>query len=386
MNEPRSIPFARPWIDETDRQAVLDVLNGHILTHGPKCHEFEERFATFMGDDAHCVSMSSCMAALHMAYFYYRIGPGDEVIVPAQTHTATVHAVDLVGATPVFVDCEPETGNIDPNQIERYITSRTKAISLVHFVGIPCDMDQILDIAHRHGLKIIEDCAIAIGARYKGRHVGVLGDVGCFSFYPVKHMTTGEGGMFVSHHPEVAQSVARQRAFGVDRKHTERKVPGMYDVVELGLNYRMSEMQAALGCTQTAKLDAILKIRATNFKRLRSGLAGIPHIRILQSANPSIQSSHYCLSLILDGPLADKRDTVLARLNADGVGTSIYYPHPVPSMSYYRAKYGYDVAAYPNATAISDQSIALPVGPHLTVEDMNYIAQRCQTCINESLA
>ena len=369
----RTIPFGRPWITDEDRQAVMEVLNGHILTHGPQTRSFEDEFADFMGGDGYCVAVSSCTAALHLAYFQMGLGPGDEVIVPAQTHNATAHAVELVGARPVFVDCEPVTGNIDVSKIEESITPRTKALSLVHFLGVPCDMDAILAVAERHSLKVVEDCALALGARYKGKHVGLLGDAGCFSFYPVKHITTGDGGMFVTRHREVAEAVSRLRAFGVDRTHQERTIPGIYDVTELGFNYRMSEMQSALGRKQLSRIDEMLERRANNFGTLRSALSGVAGVRVLDSAEEVSTNSHYCLSVVLEKDLRQYRNEVVAKLNEAGVGTSIYYPHPVPRLTYYREKYEYDSAAYPNAAEISDSSIALPVGPHVNEADMEYI-------------
>ncbi|HXN31336.1 MAG TPA: aminotransferase class I/II-fold pyridoxal phosphate-dependent enzyme, partial [Polyangiaceae bacterium] len=164
MTQTREIPFGRPWITDADREAVLRVLSGHILTHGPECKGFEAEFGAFLGPGAHCVSVSSCMAALHLAYLQLGIGEGDEVIVPALTHVATAHAVEWVKARPVFVDCEPATGNITAKAIEAAVTPRTKAIGLVHFVGIPCDMPSILAVAEKHRLKVVEDCAIAIGS------------------------------------------------------------------------------------------------------------------------------------------------------------------------------------------------------------------------------
>ncbi len=386
MTARREIPFGRPWITDEDRQAVLEVLGGHILTHGPQCRAFEEEFVAFMGG-GYAVSTSSCMAALHLAYFYLGLGPGDEVIVPAQTHTATVHAVELVGARPVFVDCELTTGNIDPALIEGRITPRTRALSLVHFDGIPADMDAIMAIAERHDLRVVEDSALALGARYKGTHVGLIGDIGTFSFYPVKHITTGEGGMYVSRHADVAARSARLRAFGVDRRHDERAIPGHYDVTDLGLNYRMSEMQAALGRGQLRKIDAILARRKANFMALqRRLLDGVgEHVIILDSADPDRASSYYCMTVILQGALAPQRDDLVLRLNAAGVGTSIYYPQPVPAMTYYRNKYGYARGDYPNAERISYQSIALPVGPHLDEDDMAYIAEQFILVIKDSL-
>lgn len=379
----RTIPFGRPWIDDQDREAVQEVLRGPILTHGPQCKAFEEEFSAFMGDGAYCVSVSSCMAALHLAYFFMGIGPGDEVIVPAQTHAATAHAVELVGAKPVFADCDPATGNIDCSRVESLITSKTKALSLVHFVGIPADMEEIVAVASRFNLKIVEDCALAVGARYNGKHVGLFGDAGCFSFYPVKHITTGEGGMFVSRHKEVADTVARVRAFGTDRSHSAREIPGLYDVAALGLNYRMSEMQAALGRQQIGKLGEILYRRKTNFIRLKSLLTGLEGVSILDSQRAESQNSYYCCSVLLPDKWAAQRNQIVSRLNHAGVGTSIYYPHPVPRLAYYREKYDYREQEFPHASAISDHSIALPVGPHLDSSDIEYIAQSFCKAVEE---
>ena len=227
-------------------------------------------------------------------------------------------------------------------------------------------------------LKLVEDCAIAIGARYKGRHVGLFGDVGTFSFYPVKHITTGEGGMFLSRHADVATQVARLRAFGVDRTHSERSIPGMYEVPSLGLNYRMSEMQAALGRTQTAKLEQLLLTRAHNFKALKGKLHQTEGIRIIDSTSPDALNSHYCMVVVLEGKYASQRNEIIADLNAHGVGTSIYYPQPVPRMKYYQDKYGYDGGRFPVATEISDGSIALPVGPTSDASRWRPSARSCK--------
>ena len=374
MSSPRTIPFARPSITAQDREAVLAVLDSPILTHGPQGQAFEEEFGAFMGQGAHAVALSSCMAALHLAYLAYAIGPGDEVVAPAMTHTATVHAIEWVGARPVFVDCDPETGNVIADSIAAAITEQTRAIALVHFVGIPCRMDPIMEIARRHRLVVIEDCAIALGAHHKGTHVGLLGDAGCFSFYPAKHITTGEGGMFITRHAEVAVRVGKLRAFGVDRGFAERAIPGMYDVLTLGLNYRMSEMQAALGRTQLSRIEENLARRRANFGKLKSHVAALPDARVLDATASDAPNSPYCLSLVLEGRLCWRRDEIVGRLNSAGVGTSIYYPQPVPRLSYYREKYGYDAGRFPHASKISDQSLALPIGPHLDAGDIEYLA------------
>lgn len=380
---PRKIAFGKPWITDAEREAVMEVLAGDVLTHGPQAHAFEKEFAAFMGEGANAVSMSSGMAALHLAYWQLGIGAGDEVIVTAQTHVATAHAVEAVGARPVFVDCLPGSGNIDPALIEAAITPRTKAIGLVHFLGIPCDMDAIIAIAERHGLKVIEDCALAVGATFNGKHVGLFGDAACFSFYPVKHITTGDGGMFASRHKELADKVAKARAFGVDRSFAERSIPGMYDVPTLGINYRLSDINSSIGRKQLEKLGAILMRRSENFTVLKQALAAVPGVVVLDAQRPEAVNSHYCLSVVLDGALGVRRNHMVKRLNEAGVGTSVYYPHPVPRLAYYQQKYGYDAARYPQAARISDQSIALPVGPHLGVEDMAYIAEQFSRIIKE---
>ncbi len=365
----REIPFGRPWIDDDDRAAVAEVLSGPILAHGPIGHEFESAFSAFVGGQAHSVSLSSCAAALHLAYTEIGLGAGDEVILPAQTHAATANTAEWVGATSVFVDCDPATGNVGADAIRAAITERTKAIAVVHFVGIPCEMPAIVSVADEHGLKVVEDCALAVGARIDGTHVGLFGDAGCFSFYPVKHLTTAEGGMLVSKHEAFAGSVARLRAHGVDRSHAERSVAGMYDVPSIGLNYRLNELQAALGRSQLRRIEENLTIRARNFAALRDALVAIDGVRVLDGPG----NSHYCLLLVLEEHGA-QRNAIAADLRAAGVGTSIYYPHPVPRMSYYLRKYGYARERYPVAEEISDHGIALPVGPHLEAGDVERIA------------
>ncbi len=387
MNEAvakKSIPFGRPIIGAEEKRAVADVLEGPILVHGPKAKEFESDFAAFT-ESRYATSLSSCTAGLHLAYFYKGIGPGDEVIVPAQTHTATVHAVEYVGATPVFVDAETETGNIDIDQIEDAITDSTRAISIVHFLGMPVDMDRINALAAKYELFVVEDCALAIGTYYKGTHAGLLGDLGTFSFYPVKHMTTAEGGMLISKHEEVVAKIERQKAFGVDRHVGERKIPGQYDVDMLGFNYRMNEIEAALGIEQLKRMPDFLTKRRANYEALEAGLKQIDEIELLRSTHGDFQSSYYCLSVILKEPLAAKRVEMINALKEKGVGTSIYYPKPVPHLSYYLQKYGYTTEQFPNAARISYRSIALPVGPHLDAGDTEYIIEAFKNTIMEVL-
>ncbi len=376
----RTIPFGKPIIGVEEKRAVAQVLEGDILVHGPLAKEFEQAFAEYT-HAPNAISTSSCTASLHLCYFYLGVGPGDEVIVPAQTHAATAHAVELCGAKPVFVDAEPRTGNIDIEQIEKAITGRTRAISVVHYLGMPVEMDRVIPIAKKHNLFVVEDCALAIGTTYKGIHAGLHGDAGCFSFYPVKHMTTAEGGMLITKHDAVAEKVTRQKAFGVDRTVSERTVPGVYDVTMLGYNYRMNEIEATLGIQQLKRMESFLKIRKENYRALTEGLQQIDEISLFDSSNDECESSYYCHSVLLNEALAAKRFEMVRFLREHGVGTSVYYPRAVPHFTYYKDKYGYTDDTYQVAARISGTSIALPVGPHLNVEDMEYIVTTIKNSI-----
>ena len=379
----RTIPFGKPIIGDEERNAVSRVLNGSILTHGPLVKEFEAVFAGYTGAQ-YAIAVSSCTAALHLAYLYLGLGPGDEVIVPAETHVATAHAVELVGARPVFVDAEKDTGNIDIDQIGAHITGRTRAISIVHYLGMPVNMHRIVDIARGHDLFVVEDCALAIGTYLDGVHAGLYGDVGCFSFYPVKHITTAEGGMVLTKTGEIAEKISRQRAFGIDRNFvSERAIPGVYDVQEAGLNYRLSEIGAALGIEQMKRVDGFLHKRKENYAALSAELMTIDEIELLQSSRDGYQSSYYCQTMLLKEPLSKKRFEIVDYLNKHGIGTSVYYPRPVPHLEYYKDKYGYDDTSFPVAARISGNSIALPVGPHINNEDVDYMVATIKDAILE---
>lgn len=369
-------------IGPEERAAILEVLEGPILVHGPRAVKFEADFAAYTGA-THAVSVSSCTAGMHLVWFTLGLGPGDEVIVPAQTHTATAHAVELTGAKPVFVDAEASTGNIDLAALEAAITPRTRAIAVVHFLGLPVDVRRVVEVARKHKLFVLEDCALSIGAKLDDVHTGLIGDCGVFSFYPVKHMTTAEGGMVITRDGDLAARLKLRKAFGVDRTHGERKIPGTYDVVALGFNYRMSELHCALGIEQVKKLPSFIDQRSRNYRVLSTRARSIKGVTQLDSTAGRFLSSYYCLSVILDDRLAGRRAEIVARINAEGVGTSVYYPQPVPRMTYYRNKYGWRDGSFPNAARISDCSIALSVGPHLNEDDMNYTADVLQRVLEE---
>lgn len=373
MLEKRQLPFGKPLIGEEERNAVLEVLSGPILVHGPRANDFEAAFAKYTGAP-HAISVSSCTAGMHLVWFALGLKAGDEVIVPAMTHVATAHVVSLTGAKPVFVDAESATGNIDIGAIERAITPRTRGIAIVHYLGMPLDVPAVVALGRKHGLFVMEDCALALGSKIDGTHAGLLGDCGVFSFYPVKHMTTAEGGMIILKDGKLADALRLKKAFGVDRTHGERKVPGVYDVVELGFNYRMSEIHAAIGIEQIKKVPDFLERRRVNYEALATALVAVEGIDLLGTTTPRLTSSYYCLAAMLKPELAPKRPQVMAAMTAQGVGTSVYYPQPVPRMTFYAREYGWRDGSFPHAERIADRSIALSVGPHLERDDMTFIA------------
>ena len=374
-----SIPFGRPMIDDAERDAVNDVLNGTTFVHGPASQAFEEAFAERMGV-AHAISLSSCTAGLHLSLFVQGIGPGDKVAVPAMTHVATAHAVEYCGAEPVFVDVQPESGNICPDALEA-VADGLSAMMVVHYLGLPCDMDRISGIAAKAGAFVIEDCALAVDATYDGRKAGTLGQAGCFSFYPIKHMTTLEGGMLTTNDDDLAATIRQRKAFGYDKALGERAKPGIYDVTTLGYNYRMNEVEAAVGLAQLGKLDGHQAARAENYRIIQSALADMDEITVFDPVQGKATSSHYCLNVVLPRDGSIDRDAVVAALKEKGVGSSVHYPSAVPLFSYYREKYGHKPGTFPVAEWLADQTISLPVGPHVTPEDAAYIAASVKQAI-----
>jgi perosamine synthetase len=357
-----SIKWCRPQINAEDRKAVDEILKTRFLANGGKVIEFQERFEEYIGG-GRAIATSSCMAALHMAAILLDLKPGDEVLVPALTHVATAHAIELVGATPVFVDAHPESGNMDNQKIQEKVSKRTKAIFIVHYIGIPGYMRSTMDIARRHNLRVVEDCATALGTAVPtGSHVGLIGDIGCFSFHVKKHITTGgEGGMLVTKHPHVAERAFALRSFGYG-------ADAYGDVFSPGLNYRMTEMQAALGTAQLARMPDLMAARIANLKELAKHLKGLPCL-----------GSSYGMSVIL--PEGTDRDRIKKRLQDHDIETAVHYPKPIPDLACYRHKYGEQ--EFPVARLISSRSITLPVSPHLWPEQMAMMATKLHEAIDE---
>lgn len=368
----QNIPFGRPMLGDEEIAAATAVLRGTQLVHGAVCHDFETRFAAYIG--AHfATSVSSCTAGLHLALFSAGIGPGDKVVVPAMSHVATAHAVEYCGATPVFVDVEPDTGNIDTEALAAALTAGAKAAMVVHYLGLPADMDRILAATRATGAFVVEDCALAVDATYGDRKVGAFGRAGSFSFYPVKHMTTLEGGMVTTDHEDVHAAIAKQKAFGYDRTPAQRTKPGVYDVDALGFNYRMNELQAAVGIAQLDRLPRFQAARARNFAILFDILSGIEGVTVMPATKGKARSSHYCLNAVLPADGSIDRDRVVGHLKAAGIGTSVHYPCAIPLFGYYRGKYGYRDGQFPVAEWLAAQTISLPVGPHLADGDAERI-------------
>jgi dTDP-4-amino-4,6-dideoxygalactose transaminase len=329
----------------------------------------------------HAISVASCTAGLHLGLFAHDIKTGDEVIVPAMTHVATAHVVELCGAKPVFVDVGETDGNINPAFIASALSERTKAAMVVHFLGMPCDMKAIHGTLKGKDITVIEDCAIALDATYFGAKTGTLGTLGAFSFYPIKQITSIEGGMVTTNDDALAASIRMRKAFGYDRTVEQRTKPGVYDVVALGFNYRMSEVEAAVGLAQLRKLDGFLKKRQENYNALSEALKAIDEVTVFADVKGAAKSSHYCLNAILPRDGSVSRDTVVDYLKNAGVGTSVHYPNAVPLYTYYREKYGYRVGQFPVAEWLAAQTISLPCAPHVTPDDMRWVAEKMKEAV-----
>lgn len=366
------IPFGKPNIGSNELHAIQKVMNGPILTHGPECQEFEAKFADYVGTE-YAISTSNCTTALHLCLIAHGVGPGDEVILPAMTHVATSHAIEHCGATPVFVDVDINTGCIDPQEIEKAITSKSRAIIVVHFVGLPCDMTTINELGKLHKLPIIEDAATALGAMNDNKMAGNLSNCGCFSFYPTKHITSFEGGMITTNDKNVAAAAQSMRAFGYDKTLNERKTPGLYDIASLGWNYRMSEGHAAVGKEQLRRIDEFLLARKENSSIIKNQLNGFNGIHVFPDESGHSRSSWYCVNIMIPSGFRYSRNDCIKLLNDDGIGTSIHYPVALPLSNYHKEKFGYREQQFPNAQAIAKQTISLPCAPHVNVQDAQRI-------------
>lgn len=365
------LPYGRQWIDEKDIEAVVEVLRSDWVTTGPKVAQFEARLAQYVGAK-YAVVFSSGTAALHAAAFAARIGPGDEVITTPMTFTATANCVLYQRGKPVFADVQPDTLNIDPAEIEKKITPQTKALIPVDYTGQPCDLEEINEIAQRQGLVVIEDAAHALGAEYRGQRVGSLSDMTVFSFHPVKLITTGEGGAVVPRNPELARRLRIFRNHGITTEARERQEKGawFYEMVTLGYNYRLTDIQCALGLSQMDKLDGWLARRREIAKRYDRAFAKLPEVITPTVREERVSAWHlYVICLDLSKRLRVGRADVFAALRAENIGVNVHYI-PVHLHPYYRKQLGYKRGDYPIAEAAYDQLITLPIFPRMTDDDV----------------
>ena len=369
-----SIPLSRPDLTEEDVQAVLSVLRSDRLSIGPKQQEFEETFARLM-DLPHAVAVSSGTVGLHLALLSLGIGAGDEVIVPSFTFIAVANAIRFVGATPVFADIELTTLNLDPTKVEKAITPRTRALLIVHAFGVPADMDAILSIARKNGLLVIEDACEALGAEYQGKKVGALGDASVFAFYPNKQITTGEGGMLLTPHAEVAQRCRALRNQG--RYNSDEWL--QHSIV--GYNYRLSEIACALGCSQMARLGSILSMRESVAKRYDRRLRQDARLVLppLALAEKRISWFVYVVRLADDFE-QNHRDTIFHALASVGIGCARYFA-PIHLQPAYRDML--PAQPLPVTEHVGQRTLALPFHNRLSEDEIDFVCQHLLSLLDQ---
>lgn len=363
------VVFGAPDITDDDIREVLATLQSGWLGTGPRVAAFEAGFADFKRVDHGAVAaVNSCTAALHLSLLAAGVGEGDEVITSPLTFCATANAILHAGATPVLVDVDPKTMNIDPAHIEKKISPRTKALLPVHFAGLPCAMTEINDIAARHGLRVIEDCAHAVEAMYRGRPTGTLGDFGCFSFYATKNVTTGEGGMVLARDPEHIGRIKTLALHGMTRdawKRFSNDGYQHYQVVECGYKYNMMDLQAAIGLHQLKRVEAGWARRRAIWQRYQVAFAGLPLTRPSEPASHVRHAYHLYTVLIDEMQCATSRDVFMARMTAQGIGVGVHYL-ALPEHPYYQQSLGWRADDTPHATSIGRQTVSLPLSPRLT--------------------
>lgn len=371
VGKPAYLPYGRQEISPADVLAVVEALTSGWLTTGPRVSQFEQAFANHCGAQE-AVAVNSGTAALHCAMRALGLGADDEVIVPALTFAASANAAVYEGATPIFADVEPDTLLIDAASVAARITPRTKAIVAVDYAGQPADYDALRDVAKGRNIRIIADACHAPGATYKGRATGTLGDISCFSFHPVKHMTTCEGGMAVTEDAMLAAHMRRFRNHGIDSDHRSREAAGAhaYDMVELGYNYRLPDVQCALGMAQLPRLNGWVEARQRIARAYDAAFADIAQITPL--AVRADRSHAYHLYVVRLDPTLD-RDAMFQHLRGQGIGANVHYA-PVYWHSYYQSR-GYEKGLCPMAEDAGRQIITLPMFPAMTDADVERVAQ-----------
>ena len=378
---PNVLPYSRQCIDEEDIQAVQQVLRSDWLTTGPLVDRFESYFAKYVHAQ-HAVAVSSGTAALHAAMFALNIQPGDQVIVPAMTFAATANAVVFGGGEPVFADVDPDSLLIDPSQLEQCITSKTKAIVAVDYAGQPCDYEDLRNIADRYSLGLVADACHALGATYKNECVGTLADLSTFSFHPVKPITTGEGGMISTNDASLAQRMRTFRNHGITTDHRQRAMQGswFYEMVDLGYNYRISDIQCALGISQLQRYPLRLVRRQEIAKKYDLAFEQIEGITPLQHKPHRTHAYHLYVIQIDAQRIGKDRATLFQALRTAKVGVNVHYI-PVHLHPYYRQRFNTLPGMCPNAEASYECILSLPVFPTMNDQDISFVIEAVKQSI-----
>lgn len=365
----RKVEFFKHSIGPEEIARVTEALKEPMLTTGALVQEFEERLAAYL-NSRYVVGLTSCTGALHLSLLAYGVRPGDEVITTPMSFVATSNAVLQAGALPVFVDVEPETGNINADLIEQAISSRTKAVLPVHLYGQMCDMKRIREIADRHSLVVIEDAAHALEAERDGVRPGELSEAACFSFYATKSITSGEGGAVATNAPEIANGLKKLRLHGMDSTAMDRysKRYQHWDVDCLGWKYNMDNIQAALLLPQLRHIEKRWRRREEISRRYEAGLSGIPGTDF-PKVLPASKSGRHLFTIWVDG---ERREEILRNIQEQGVGVVVNY-RPIHLLSYYRRTFDYREGMFPVAEEIGQRTISLPLYPKLTAEEVDYV-------------
>jgi perosamine synthetase len=373
------LPYGKQEISDADVKAVVEALCSGWLTTGPRVAEFENAFASWCGA-GQGVAVNSGTAALHAAMRAIQLKPGEEVIVPAITFAASANAAVYEGGVPVFADVEPDTLLIDPASVAHKITPKTRAIVAVDYAGQPADYDALHALAKQHGIALIADACHAPGATYKGRKAGTLADISCFSFHPVKHLTTCEGGMALTGDADMAAHMRRFRNHGIDSDHRSREKNGTYayDMRELGYNYRLPDVQCALGMAQLTRLSGWLAARQRIAALYDQALAGLAQVTALKTHKDRTHAFHLYVVKLTKGI---DRDRVFAQLRAEGIGANVHYA-PVHLHSFYRQR-GYGPGMAPIAESASGQLLTLPMFPAMAPADVGRVVAALDKAIRQ---
>ncbi len=372
------IPLFNLNFDGKEAQAAYDTIQSGWISTGPKCEELEKMFVDMFHVN-YAVSMSNCTDALHLCCLVSGVGPGDEVICPSLTFAASANCIRYAGATPVFCDIVgPEHINIDPKEIEKKITDKTKAILVVHMAGFPCKMDEIMAIAQKHNLKVIEDACHGPLSEYKGKKLGTIGDCAAFSFFSNKNISTGEGGMFISNNKEMADKARLLRSHGMTTMSYQRAGghATAYDIVELGYNFRIDEIHATTAIEQLKKLPGDLEQRIAVRKRYIELLSKVENV-VVPFADNTEFTSNYIMPIVITKGTVEDRDAIRNKIHEAGVQTSVHYP-AIHRFSIYK-EYG---AVLPQTEYVTDHEITLPMYAALTMDDVEYIVKVVDTAVN----